>query len=70
MTLVVNSDEKASRSSVYDTEFLASKSNGRGVDDRHHLLDVFAEQAEEESLVSFLINNDSNNNVFFFAFFL
>lgn len=47
MTLVVDGDEESSGPAVYDTELLASETDGRRVHDGHHLLDVLLQQTEE-----------------------
>jgi len=54
VALVVYGDEKAARPAVDDAELLAGQADSGRVDDRHHLLDVLAQQTEEQSLVSLL----------------
>lgn len=54
MALVVDGDEKAARPAINHAKLLAGQADSRRVDDWHHLLDVLAQQAEKQSLVSLL----------------
>lgn len=61
VTLVVDADEQASRSSVNQSELLTRQTNRRGVDQGHHLLDILAEETIEEPLVSVLLGKEKKN---------
>lgn len=54
MSFVIASDEQSPRSSINNSKFLASKSDSRCVDNRHHLLDVLTQEPEEQTFVPLL----------------
>lgn len=54
MSLVVDCNEKAPRSSVDETESLAGQAHGGGVHNRQILLNVLGQEPEEQLLISVL----------------
>lgn len=64
MSLIVDSDEKTSRSSVNETKSLAGQAHGGCVNNWQVLLDVFRQKAEEQFLISVLKSNNYTINKF------
>lgn len=67
VVLVVNRDEETARTPVDVAELLASQTNGRSVNQGHHLLDVFRKDAIKQALVTILaqmtkLDNSSHLN--------